>query len=557
MHINPRNKVLLLVFLSIVLILVTACTKNSNQSVSDSKNKNTSDPNTPINISFFASPNANIIDLKTNTFTKYVEEKFNIKINWQTVPTSDVATKQSLILASGDYPEVFWNGNFSTSDILKYSRQGIVLPLNDMLKKYAPNVWNAFQTDPSLKSLVAPDGKIYGLPNYNYCLHCYWGDKFWINTALLEKYGLEMPTTTQEFEHVLEVFKQNGLTPLTASTDGWHADPTHFLMNAFIYDDGVNYFTIEDGDVVFAPAQTKWKEGLQYIHNLYDKGLLDRQAFSQKEEVVIRNVSQQKVGVFAAGGSNSIIQGGSANKDFSNWLSVPPLKGPNGIQYAGFYGNTPNNFTFIMTSNASKEQQIAVMKLLNYIWTPEGTQTLDFGPEGKYWTKAKSDQIGLDGKPALFDTQWDKFYAGNARQNAGWDQMGPIYQSEKWRNGGAAMAPFSKGGDQTLLQLETIKNYAGHQPELVYPGAAWVPESDDQQYSLYKTNINKYVEQWTAEFIVGTKSIDKDWDKYISGLENIGLKGYLKISQKAMKEPFNTSEFKSDPTIVEALSSLK
>ncbi|MFC5653793.1 extracellular solute-binding protein [Paenibacillus solisilvae] len=496
--------------------------------------------------------------MKTNGFTKYVEEKFNIKINWQTAPASDLAPKQSLLLASGDYPEVFWNGIFSPSDILKYSGQGMLLPLNDLLKEYAPNVWKAIETVPGLKEItVAPDGNIYGLPNYNYCFHCFWPDKLWLDTTVLKQYGLQMPTTTEEFKSVLKVFKENNLIPLTGDIDGWHADPTIFLMNAFIYHDGTDYFNINNGKVIFAPAQPEWKQGLEYIHDLYAEGLIDPQTFSQKEEVVIRNISQDKVAIAAHGGSNIIIQGGSANPEYKNWLSVPPLKGPDGVQYAAFYGNIPTSLTFAMTNKATKEQQIAIMKLLDYIWTAEGTQTLNFGAEGEFWTKAEPGKLGLDGKQALFNTAWDKFYAGGSRQNSGWDQMGPIYQSEEWRNGGVAVSPFSKGGDQTMLHLETMRNMAGHQPELVYPGAVWISEDDNQQYSLYKTNINKYVEQWTAEFIVGSKSIDKNWEQYISGLQKLDLEKYLAIAEKAMNEPFDTSGFKSDSAIVKYLLSIQ
>ncbi|MCZ8514758.1 extracellular solute-binding protein [Paenibacillus filicis] len=562
------------VFIALTLIIVSACSSNpvsnsseANQNAEKSASQNADSSNSSgsqnqtgksINVTFFASPSRNVIDLKTNWFTQYVEKQFNLKINWLITPASDVTTKQPLLLGSGDYPEVFWNGNFSPSDILKYSQQGILIPLNDLIKQYAPNVQKAIDTIPGLKEIsMAPDGNIYGLPNYNWCFHCFWSSKFWINTKLLQDNGLQMPTTTEEFEHVLQVFKDKGLIPLTGSVDGWHQDPTVFLMNAFIYNNGTDYLDVSNGQVRFSPAQPEWKEGLQYIHELYAKGLLDQQALTQKQDIVIRDLSQHKAGVVAAGGSNNVIENGDANPEFKYWLSVPPLKGPNGVQYAGFFGNAPNTLTFAITNRATKEQEIALMKLLNFIWTPEGTQILDFGQEGTYWKKSNQNELGLDGKPGLFNTDWNKFYSGNARQNDGWDQMGPIFQSMEWRNGGVAIPPFGPGGAQTLLHLETMRNYAGHQPKQVYPGAVWIPVDQNQQYAMYKTNINKYVQQWSTEFIAGTKSIDKDWASYLKGLEGLGLKQFIEMSQKYMGKPFDTSSFQSDPSVVDYLLKLK
>jgi putative aldouronate transport system substrate-binding protein len=556
------------------LILASACSNNQKPAASSDSNDVTqqtdstdssdaaetdsTESKSPIAVSFYATQPNNVIDLKTNWFTQYVEKEYNLSINWLLTPSSDRETKQPLLLTSGDYPEVFWNGDFKPSDILKYSQQGILIPLNELIKEYAPNVQNAIDTVPGLKEITtAPDGNIYGLPNYNWCFHCYWASKIWINTKMLDQYGLEMPTTTEEFEHVLQVFKDNGLIPLTGSTNGWHGDPTVFLMNAFAYHNDTDYFDVNDGKVTFSPTQPGWKQGLEYMHNLYSKGLLDQQVFSQQEEIVVRNISQNKVGAAAQGGSNIIIQGGDSNPEFKYWLTVPPLKGPNGVQNAAFFGNAPTSLTFVMTNKSTKEQQIAMMKLLNFIWTPEGTQTLDFGAEGKYWKKATPDQMGLDGKPALFDTDFTTFYSGNARQNDGWDQMGPIFQSMEWRNGGVAVAPLGPGGAQTLLHLETMRNYAGHQPDQVYPGAIWIPAEENQQYAMYKTNINKYVKQWFTEFIVGSKSLEKDWDSYVKGLDQLGLPQYLEMAQKYMGEPFDTTQFKSDPAIVDYLLSLK
>lgn len=567
-----KSKVLLgLCCILLLTILTAGCsggnsgsgnTSDGNSGSSSKNDGNSADPavaqGKPVKIDMLVAPAATIVDLKTNAFTTLAEKQFNIKFDFNIVPGSDRDTKQSLLMASGDYPSVFWSGNFSTTDLQKYGKQGTLIPLNDLIDKYAPNVKAGIDNEPGVKGITeSPDGNIYGLPSVNWCLHCYYSAKMWVNTKLLDKFNLQMPTTTEEFKHVLQVFKDNGIIPLTGVTDGWNSDPTVFLMNAFTYDDATNYYQVDDGQVSFAPVKEGWKKGLAYIKDLYANGLLDKQALSQKNDNLIRLAAQDKVGFIPWGVSNGFIPNGSADPNYKYWRTIPPLKGPDGTQLATFFGNGYGSASFAITDKATPEQQKAIMTFINYIWTEDGTQTLDFGPEGEFWKKAKPDDIGLDGKPALYDTAWNSFYAAGAKVTSGWDQMGPIFQSKKWRDGGKAIAPFSNDGLSTLLQLETMKDYAGLQPPQVYPGAAWVPEADTSTFSMLRTNINKFVKQSTAEFIIGTKDPEKDWDAYVKGLNNLGLKQYLDISQKAMIHPFDTADFKKDQASLDFLTSIK
>ncbi|MNF06849.1 hypothetical protein D3C80_2068910 [compost metagenome] len=48
-----------------------------------------------------------------------------------------------------------------------------------------------------------------------------------------------------------------------------------------------------------------------------------------------------------------------------------------------------------------------------------------------------------------------------------------------------------------------------------------------------QTNIKDYIDQSTLQFITGNKSLDKDWDAYVKGLEALNIKGYLDILQKS------------------------
>ena len=154
-----------------------------------------------------------------------------------------------------------------------------------------------------------------------------------LNVQKLQQYGLQMPKTTADFEHVLQVFKQHGLTPLTGAapnTGGWHTDPTTFLMNSFIYDDGGdanggNYFYIDNGKIAFSAIQPQWKAGLQYMHRLYSEGLFDQGAFSQANSALEKLAATKSVGVVPWGCPQCFDP--NYSKDVSVWRSLAPLYG--------------------------------------------------------------------------------------------------------------------------------------------------------------------------------------------------------------------------------------
>ena len=197
------------------------------------------------------------------------------------------------------------------------------------------------------------------------------------------------------------------------------------------------------------------------------------------------------------------------------------------------------------------------MKLANFLWTPLGTEMMDFGPQGKYWTPAKPGQKGLNGEQAIYNTNFDEFYSTNVYQNDGWNQMGPMDQSAAWRNGSlVAVSPLTPAGAQELLQFATQAFYAGFEPSQVVPSSIWVPPADSQTFATLETNIADYVEQWADQFVDGTKSLSTDWNSYLHGLNGLRLAQYTALTKQSMGAPLSTASYVSDAAGVKYLKSL-
>ena len=515
----------------------------------------------PVQETWFSVANPGVVNYNTNWLTKYIEKKFNVRITWDLAPTSDVATKLSLLMSSGNYPAIIWDGTMSQSQVEQYGHEGILVPLNSLLKRYAPVVYKAMLTSPSdlKRGWTAPNGEIYGISSDNYNYPQLWQNKMWVNSSLLKKYRLSMPTTTAQLTHVLEVLKKHGITGIEGASNGWQSNPVPFLMDAFIYDNGTNLFTVNSkGQLAFAPVQTQWRQGLEYIHSLYANRLITSGAITQSVSLMDRADSAGKVFAFPSGDPQS----GLANVNgYLGWTTMPALKGPGGIRYATISLPLPTSLQFFITNKATIAQKIAIMKILNWMWTPIGSNIAYSGPEYKMWVPAPKGTKNMVGGQAMF----------KGLPAANTEYTNDIYT---WGSGGTgpmrggnrrntyyfeASPPNSLAGQYTtFLEINTLNKYAGLQPKEVASGMTWLPSADLQTYSVESTNIYNYVSQWEDEFIVGTKALtNANWRAYLNGLHKLDLSQFTQLSVKAMGKPVNTSPWQNKPKIYTFLKKLE
>ncbi|MFD0696734.1 ABC transporter substrate-binding protein [Paenibacillus sp. GCM10027628] len=542
-------------------VVLTACT-DSKDSASVSSSPNTSvekkDAFSPVGtlpivtnkmtIKMFAPQLASIENMETNTFTKWLEDKTNIHIAWDLVPDKSLDDRKKLMLASGDYPEVILQGSLTKDEQMKYGKQGVFIPLNSLIDQYAPNIKKAMADLPYLKgSMTTPDGNIYAIPQVNECYHCNFANKMWINQAWLDKLNLKMPTTTDEFYEVMKSFKEkdpngNGKKdeiPLTGSEFMWGGGIETFLMNAFIIDDhqdkdSASFLMVKDGNVDFAANKPEWKQGLQYMNKLYKEGLLDPAAFTQKDDAVQQLGNREPDNVIGALPTALISYAFSPDDKHprhKDYVAVPPLKGPNGVQQTPYYAGVSKS-QFAITNKATKEQQIAAIRLADFLYTEEAILLEEHGVEGKGWRKAKDGELDMNGKPAKY-----ALIPGDPNktiQNDGWEQIGPSLRTYQYRDSFVALQdPLAEGAYEVRLKRESAKSEPFKSKEM-YPTSVFIAQEDSEIMAQLKTTIVDYVKSNMAQFIVGSKDIDKEWDNYVKGFDGIQLKKYLDIHQKAL-----------------------
>ena len=505
----------------------------------------------PLELDVFLVQNPGISSVTDNQERVLLEDMFNVKFDLVVATAESSGEKQQLLLASGDYPSVFFMGRISRADQMKYGRQGVLIPLNPLIEKWGPNIQIAFEKMPTLEpAITTPDGNIYSLPGAQECYHCIYSQKQWINTEWLNKLGLEMPTSTDEYERVLLAFKNNDPNdndkaneiPLSGAIQWWHAEPQHFLMSAFIYDDGRDYLRLRDGDIDMVADDAEWREGLKYLSRLYSQGLIDPQAFTQKIDqlrTLGNNPDTVILGATAAGHIGGVVSLEDRER-YTQYRVIPPIRGPREIRLAGYYPPESDRFdwgSYAITNKATAQQAELATKIIDWLFTTEGSLTASFGPQGVGWDWAGQGDLGMNGEQAIFKLA-EVFDAQGTTRNTSWSHVAfwPNELMMGWAQNQDITTP---EGYERLLVVES-KKYEPYAPKRdAVQLNFYMSDEDMQKISLIKTEIRNYIEQNMAAFITGQQNIESEWDSYVAGFKGLGIAEYLQLIQKyydAVKE---------------------
>ncbi|WP_167859242.1 extracellular solute-binding protein [Paenibacillus cymbidii] len=463
-------------------------------------------------------------DFKTMKVVTDYEQKSNIHIDWVEVPQQNFTEKWNLMLTSGDYPEAFYGRGMENSGLDEmYGRSGVFLPLNDLIDKYAPNIKKMFDTVPGARARSMVDGKIYSIPNPASAYHIQTEHKFYINKVWLDKLGLKVPTTTDELYEVLKAFKANDLNgngkadeiPFTTWVAGGYDGLDTLFGSWGVPDNARDHTMLNNGKVVFVPAQEGYRKGLEFLNKLYKEGLIDQEVFTQTDQQLTAKGSGKDVvvGSFIRHIGDYVV----GTDRFKDYVAVPVLKGPDGLQLA-----TKIDFprlmlnTFVIT-NKNKHPEDTI-RWLDYMFTEQGALEFNFGPENVAWKWNGDGTWEVLPPPAGVNS--NTFRNGNSPGG-----YGLTWMSEALNQKGKVSSPIEQA------YIDHTKMYEPYFPKEVYPTLRF-SQKQSEALSTVKGSLFNYVQEMEGKFITGQTPLSK-WDDYLKELDKIGLKTYLQVYQEA------------------------
>jgi putative aldouronate transport system substrate-binding protein len=522
------------VMLSSVLLL-TACTSNetsNKQKESKSAFNKTGLPivNESITLNF-VSPKAPLApNYNEMAIVQQLEEMTNVHIEWNNIPGDGYQEKKNLMLASGDLPDAFYKAEFTDQDIVKYGQSGALIPLEELIEEYAPNIQKLFERRPEIKSMVtAPDGHIYSLPRAEEMGLSSVPNFHSINKTWLDKLGLEVPSTLEEYHEVLKAFKEkdpngNGKQdeiPLSFMYNFWTGNFGD-MFGSFNMPDNVDHRIVRDGKVIFTAAQPEYKEAIEYYHKWVKEGLIDQESFTQDATQYLAKgkTEDPTLGSYIWWETEEVV--GPERKD--DYVLLPPLEGPNGDIVVGRSNYSEYERGAFVITSSNKHPEIT-MRWVDQLYEPKMSAQISWGPIGEIY---EEDENGM-----LVNKELPEGTAmGELRQKVA--PNGPTAVLREDFGTVVDMEPRAKE------RLDHIKNiYAPYLEEENYPQIFFSPEELDTINQI-EVEIKEFVNQKQAHWLM-EGGIEKEWDDYLKQLNDMGLEQLMEIYQEGL-DRFNQNQ---------------
>lgn len=455
---------------------------------------------------------------------KRLETDTNVHIDWNNIPDTDYLEKKNLLLASGDLPDAFYNSQFSDYELITYGEDGTIIPLEDLIDQYAPNLKKLLEERPDIKAAItAPNGHIYGLPTWeenelgtNPFFHV-------INKGWLDKLGLKFPETLDEYTNALVAFKTkdpngNGKAdeiPLSFMHMQWCMDIAG-LFGAFGLPDNLEHRIVRDGKVIFTATQPEYKEALKYFNEKwYKQGLIDPESFTQDAPQYLAKgkTADETLGSYVWWEIEEVV-GTDRAKDYA---LVPPLTGPTGKKTIGRgNGGGPGRNAFVITSE--NENPEVTMRWIDQQYEPYMAAQIHWGPIGVIYEKdANGKLVNL---PLAEGVSMGEFRQKVAPNGAG------VITKEHFKT----IVDMEPRAQQRKKDLENV--YDPFMEKENYPTIFFLPEELDTINQI-EPELLKYVNTQRAKFIVEGVN-DADWNSFVKTVEDMGLSKLMALYQTAL-----------------------
>ena len=341
---------------------------------------------------------------------QYIAEEFGIAFNYIGY-SGDIQEKQALMLAGGDYNEIQYM-QYQTI-VQQYMDAGVLINLDDY-KDILPDFYKRFENEIPYWRIGSPDGGLYkweGNAPRTYSTKSDHLDMV-VRSDVLEYYGYPELVSASDWLAFLEQAVKDfpttpdgqptvGLTaPLAASWGMQGIVPIGYEKGETYVACGNDYYTYNVKTEQFEDylLNPEAKESFQFFNDLYNKGILDEECFTDTSDV-----TQQKMDSGRAIAVWYVDWGmGAANKALTeaghpemSYVELPfQLDSQIGQKYSLPATYIYPFMSYGLTDKCTEPEK--VLKFINWCCTEEGQLILQSGFEGVHYTVEDGVRIPTD-----------------------------------------------------------------------------------------------------------------------------------------------------------------
>lgn len=464
--------------------------------------------------------------------------------------TTMAADAFKLSVTTGDYGDaVFYAGSVAKDKWNELGMAGRFVNFLDYIE-YMPNFARALNTYPSALDVVAaPDGGVYSLPRIGTTstTHC----ALYVRTDYLKAAGWdEVPATTDELMECLFDLRtafadKEDFYPITAHSNtymGWanRQSLLGFLFPSFGELVSTSYVVDEEtGKVVFGASTEQYKRVLAYIREMMSKGYMEFGADIYSED--------------GTNGTASNLAGNIAFSPYASYMTTKQfasgeldmtLLSPLTSQWQSekrFYAN----YEVLWQNNGinaylPEEDIITLVRWFDSMYAfsdnPLNEEGTIYGIS--FWLGEENKDFVLDKEAKTYTIlPHDGYETGSLWLNAN-SMSGALalYDTENW------MYVQDSDTGMEVKGRDTLTNTLPYAVDVFDVNRLILSESESEVYTDNWVNLDTYITEWTAKFIVGDYDLDAKWDEYVAGLETMGVDELAAAYQSAYDRHIASAE---------------
>ncbi|MDR2374839.1 MAG: hypothetical protein LBD96_00200 [Treponema sp.] len=490
-------------------------------------------------------------------FVKKVVDETGINIEYVSISSRD---QENIMLSTGTYPDILMDTDMNPVDVAYYGAQGIFQALDAYDPLSYPNIGKAYADFPAMLDKVkGSDGRIYGLPWINECLHCLfnYGRSYYYMPWFRDN-NRQLPQTHQEFIEALRWIQNTDLNkngkqdeiPLafnSTSTENFIA----YIMKSFMPYVGGG-IALYNKKVTEQYKDPLYREGLRLINQLYMEGLILQDSFTMNAEqfrALMMN-ADPVIGFAMVNWPNS----------YSDWsrqmdyINTDTLKGPDGQRYAPNKDPWSIIWPGFYVTDKCRDPELAIA-LYDYFLNDDVHLSGCLGPQGITWDWADSGALGVGGTVAIYkglsipsnfqttNYAFDEHFVPSIRRASFFfngRQTTLAKEIIDWINTGnpAVRQIVQDNATDTgeAYWYNTMQKYMSYRlPDEYFIPPISYSEADNRRIADINATLTSYIQQAAVQFITGARSLDNDWNAYLAELDRLGSAEKARIMQEYIK----------------------
>ncbi|MDR6880812.1 extracellular solute-binding protein [Bacillus sp. 3255] len=526
---SGKQKASLLLTCTLVGSLLTGCANQGSTTESVSTPQGTSEGKISFKYWSPLNPNAAAVvkNLGEVEMYKELEKRTGVHADFSHPPQGNEKEQFNLLIASKDLPDLMeYNWLAYPGGPEKAINDKVIIKLNDLVDKFAPNLKKYLNDNPQVAKQVKTDsGTMYVIPSLGIGkVNTFSGPL--VRKDWLDELGLAVPETLDEWTKVLREFKsKKGVAaPYTTYIDKADANKTNdFIAGAF----GIGRdFYLDNGKVKYGPLEPAYKEYLQFLRSWYKEGLIDPDFGANDKKTIDAKMTSGKSGaVFGfAGSSIGVYLKGGSEKDPKYDLAAaqyPVLKKgdqPSFVNKQVAY--RPDGSVAVSASNKHPEEAV---KWLDYMFSEEGHMLESFGVEGQTYKLENgypkyTDLILKNPDKLAISLALTKFTRANYPSPGFVNDdryLEQFYELKQQKESIQVWGKFENNADKVKMPLVSAT------------------QEESEQLAKIMAEVRTYSDEMYTKFIMGAEPVE-NFDQYVNQMKKMNIEKAIQLQQAAV-----------------------